>query len=360
MKILYGITKSNFGGAQRYVFDLAKAAKAAGHDVAVLCGGSGVLVEKLEADHIRVIRLPHLKRDISLLDELRSLLFIVNTLHDEQPDIFHTNSSKMGGLGNVAARLNGVKRIIFTGHGWAWNESWRPYWQKALIKFFTWLTILSAHRTICVSHKNKQDVEGWPLVGKKISVIWNGLAPFELEPRKMGGFVVGTIAELHKVKGLDVLLRAWQRFHSKREAKLVIYGEGEERQSLERLAGELGIASSVEFKGYAAEARTLLKNFDIFALPSRSENLPYALLEAGFAGLPVVATSVGGVPEVIEPGVSGALVEPGDPEALFSSLLLLADDAMLRARLGETLRKKVLAEFSLEQMAESTLSLYTN
>ena len=127
MKILYGITKSNFGGAQRYVFDMATEAKSAGHDVAVICGGEGTLVKKLRAAHIRVITLPHLKRDISLVDEFRSFHFIFRTLVKENPDVFHTNSSKMGGLGNLAARLAGIRKIIFTGHGWAFNEP-RPEW----------------------------------------------------------------------------------------------------------------------------------------------------------------------------------------------------------------------------------------
>lgn len=357
MKIIYGITKSNFGGAQRYVFDLAKAAKAAGDDVAVLVGGEGALVEKLREEKIRTISLPHLKRDISFLDELRSLLFIFKTLRQEKSDVFHTNSSKMGGLGNFAARAAGVKKIIFTGHGWAFSESWRPGLEKLAIKFFHWLTILLSHQTICVSEKTLEDVS-WLGVKGKLVVIKNGLAPFELEPRTMGGFVVGTTAELHKVKGLDVLLQAWQRFREKRDGKLVIYGEGEEYHRLAALARELGIAGSVEFQGYVPNARRFLKNFDIFVLPSRSENLPYALLEAGFAALPVIASRVGGIPEVVEPGVSGALVSPEEPEELFSSLLLLAEDALLRARLGEALKRKVEREFSIEQMVAKTFALY--
>lgn len=357
MKILYGITKSNFGGAQRYVFDMAKAAKAAGHEVAVMTGGQGALVEKLRAEKIRVITLPHLKRDISLLDELRSLLFIMNALHDEQPDVFHTNSSKMGGLGNLAARLNGVKKIVFTGHGWAFHESWRPAWQKILIKCLAWLTILLSHQTICVSEASRRAVS-WPGIRNKLAVIHNGIEAFELEGRTMGGFVVGTLSELHRVKGLDLLLAAWSRFREKRDGKLVIYGDGEERHNLEKLAHELGIASSVEFKGYAADARRHLRNFDIFILPSRSENLPYALLEAGFAALPAIATNVGGVPEIIESGVSGVLVSPEDSEELFSSLLLMAEDATLRARLGNALKDRVSREFSMAQMVQKTFAIY--
>ncbi|MBI2086856.1 MAG: glycosyltransferase [Candidatus Zambryskibacteria bacterium] len=174
MKIIYGITKSNFGGAQRYVFDLAKNAWAAGHEVAVMCGEGGILVEKLNKENIRVIEIRGMKRDISLVEELRSLHFIFRTLYEEKPDVFHTNSSKMGGIGNLAARLAGVKKVIFTTHGWAFNEP-RPFWQKIPIKILTWLTILFSHKTICVSEKTKRDVSGWPFVKNKLIVIYNGI-----------------------------------------------------------------------------------------------------------------------------------------------------------------------------------------
>src|SRR3989344_7780670 len=94
MKILYGITKSNFGGAQRYVFELATEMKRQGHDVAVICGAGELLVEKLKENGVRVIEVEGLKRDISLVDEFRSFHFIFRTLYEEKPDVFHINSSK--------------------------------------------------------------------------------------------------------------------------------------------------------------------------------------------------------------------------------------------------------------------------
>jgi len=369
MKILYGITKSNFGGAQRYVYDLAKVMKAQGHDVAVLCGGNGTLVEKLKEENIRVINLPYLQRDISIVDELRSLHFIFRTLFEEKPDIFHTNSSKMGGLGVVTARLAGVKRIIFTGHGWAFNEP-RPWWQRPVIKFFTWLTIIGSHKTICVSEKTKKDVEKWPFIKNKLEVIYNGIELFELVPREDNTFTVGAISELHKIKGLDVLLIAWSKFiknparttvqSGRRQAKLVIMGDGEERENLENMARNLGISDSVDFRGFIENARTHLSSFDIFVMPSRSEAMPCSLLEAGISGRPVIATYVGGIPEVIENGITGALVPPEDPEALLSSLVLFYDNPRMRDRLGDFLKKSVEEKFSKEKMISDTMRSYEN
>lgn len=357
MKILYGITKSNFGGAQRYVYELAVEAKKEGHDVAVLCGGESTLAQKLRKNNIRVVSIPHLQRDISIIDELKSFHFICQTLVKENPDVFHTNSSKMGGIGNLTGRLVGVRKIIFTGHGWAFNEP-RPYWQKMLIKFFTWLTILLSHKTICVSEKTKEDVEKWPFINNRLVVIHNGTSRFNLDVREDKSFTVGAISELHRIKGLDILLIAWSKFIKKHQAKLVIIGEGEEKQNLENITKKLGISDSVIFKGFVDNARSLLSSFDIFCMPSRSEGMPYTLLEAGLAELPVIATSVGGIPEIIESGINGVLVLVENTETLFSTLILLAKDDDLRKRLGTNLKASIQENFSFEKMVEKTFALY--
>lgn len=358
MKILYGITKSDpFGGAQRYVFELATEMKKQGHEVAVLCGGNGPLVKKLKAENIRVITIPGFGRDMDLLNDAPRLLFIIKTIWREKPDVFHINSAKMGGAGIFSGRLLGVPKIIFTTHGWTFNEP-RPVWQKFFIKFFTWITILSAHKTICVSEKTKKDVEKWPFIKNKLVVIHNGISRFNLVQREDKSFTVGTIAELHRIKGLDILLTAWSKFIKKHQAKLVIIGKGEERQNLENMARNLGISGSVTFKGFVDNARSLLSNFDIFCMPSRSEAMPYTLLEAGLAELAVIATPVGGIPEVIENGMNGILVPPENSEILFSSLVLLAEDKDLRKRLGTHLKAAVQESFSFEKMVKETLRVY--
>lgn len=367
MKILYGITKSNFGGAQRYVFDLALEAKKVGHDVAVLCGGQGTLVKELERHHVRVIALPHLKRDISVLDELKSFYFILKTLRREKPDVFHTNSSKMGGLGNLAARFAGIKKIVFTSHGWAFNEK-RPLWQKVILKCGYPLIVWLSHKTVCVSEKTRAQIASWPFVKTKLVVVHNGIDSFETVSREEARreldapgdiLLVGTLAELHHVKGLDILLEAWAKFAGGRNAKLVVFGEGEERKTLVELMNALDIKGSVELKGFVPDARRHLSAFDIFVLPSRSENLPYAVLEAGSIGLPVIASRVGGIPEIIEAGLSGALVEPENPRELLSTLILFADDTALRERLGSALKEKISGEFSLGKMARETFKQYS-
>lgn len=369
MRILYGITKSNFGGAQRYVFDLATEAVKHGHEVAVLCGGRDSLVERLEAAGIRTILLPALARDVSVVGDLKSFLAIIDALKSYKPDVFHINSSKMGGMGTVAGRLTGVRRIIFTSHGWAFNESWRPWWQKKLIKFLHWTTVLFSHVTICVSSKTKRDISGLPFTDEKLRVVWNSVKPYELKLRDearhtlypeagVDTLLVGAASELHKVKGLDVLLEAWEKFIPGRDAKLIVMGEGEERHNLQNMAKNLGISGTVIFPGFIENARAYLSGLDIFVMPSRSENLPYAILEAGIVGLPVIATRVGGIPEIIVNSINGTLIPPDDADVLLSSLILYAENPRMRDRLGKELEKTVEEKFTLEKMVRDTLGLY--
>lgn len=332
-----------------------------------MCGEGGVLVEKLKKENIRVIEIGEMKKDISLVDEFRSLHFIFRTLYAEKPDVFHTNSSKMGGIGNLAARLAGVRKITFTAHGWEFNAP-RPWWARLAIKFFTWLTVMLSHKTICVSEKTCDDIRRLPFLKNKLRVVRNGIEKFDVLPRIQareklgiendGRLVVGTLAELHPVKGVDILLEAWQSFSKKHETRLVIIGEGEAKDELEELAKILGISDSVTFMGYVENARNYLSAFDIFVLPSRSEALPYTVLEAGFAGVAVIATNVGGIPEIIKTGVNGVLIDPEEPDTLFSTLILLAENKDLRKRLGENLKETIITNFSAKKMAERTLSLY--
>lgn len=357
MKVLLAITKSNFGGAQRYVFEVAKGAKRAGHEVVVLCGKEGPLVEKLRAEGIRTISLPHLGRDVSVVSDARSFFELYKILKTEKPDVLHLNSSKMGGMGAVAGRLAKVPKIIFTLHGFPWREQ-RPWWQKGVIKVGIWGIILLSHKTICVSEDGKRAMSWWPFVKNKLVVIHNGLETFPLGPRRENIFTVGTLSELHHTKGLDILLRGFAEVFKDKPARLIVIGEGEKKKELKDLAQDLGIMNQTYFSGFVPEAREQLSNFDIFTLTSRTEGLPYVLLEAGIASLPVVASRVGGIPEVIKNDETGLLFKKEKVEELAQALEKLFKDPVLRRKLGGNLHDFVLKNFSQQEMLEKTLSLY--
>lgn len=366
MKILYGITKSNFGGAQRYVYELARESKHRGHDTAVILGGKGLLAEKLESRGVRVISLSLLGRDVSILKDIKEFFSIISILRKEKPDVFHVNSSKMGVVGALAGRIAGVREIVFTAHGFAFNEK-HPFWQQVLLKLIYWGLFMLVHRVICVSEAIKIRVENWPFVRNKLFTIRNGVMPFDLLTReearrelglKEDTYVVGTIAELHRVKGLDILLTAWADFSKNRNVKLVIIGAGDEEENLNLLAKRLNISESVYFAGFVDNARKFLKAFDVFVLASRSEALGYVLLEAGHASLPVIATAVGGIPEIIKEDETGLLIQPEFPEELRHVLDGMRRDEALRNRLGQSLHAFVEKEFSLMQMFDKTFALY--
>lgn len=357
MRIIYGITKSNFGGAQRYVFELAKEAQKRGDEVSVICGGQGLLSQKLEKQGIQIHFLPDLDRDVSFVKDIKSFFLILKILKKERPDAFHTNSSKMGILGNLAGRLTRIKKIIFTGHGWAFNEN-RFWLSKIIILKLTWFTVAFSHKTICVSEKTKKDISWMPFIKNKLVVISNGVENFELKPRSEKGFIVGTLAELHKIKGLDILIKAFKKLRDKHEVKLIILGEGEERKNLEKLVKDLELNDSVELRGYVDNARSELKNFDAYVLSSRSEAMPYSLLEAGFAELPVIATNVGGVPEIIENNISGILIQKENVGELSEALEKIYSDEYLRNTLAQTLKQTIIKKYSIQNTLDQTFKIY--
>lgn len=375
-KILYLITKSNFGGAQRYVYELSTSLPKEEYEVAVAFGGvgekgadAGALKAMLEAKGVRTLFLARFSRDISIFHDAKLFFDILALLKSEKPDILHINSSKAGGLGALAGRIAGIRRIVFTAHGWPHEEN-RPLWQKALIWLASCLTVLLSDETIAVSAR---DVKTAPAMFRKKSVhlIRNGIAAFPLLPREdaraalgaaagktipNSNVIIGTIAELTKNKGMDYLIRALRDVP---EAHLIIIGQGEERGRLELLAKDIGVLPRVIFCGFIPDARTLLSAFDIYALSSLKEGLPYALLEAGMAGLPTVATRVGGVPEIITDNKTGLLVPKADAAALAAALKKLSADAPLRSAFGTAAHERVLKEFSFERMLRETLHLYS-
>jgi len=149
-KILYVITKSNWGGAQRYVYDLATHAKERGFTVLVACGSTGELTERLEKKDIPLRIIPSLGRNVRIFKELHAFFALLFLFRKERPDIIHLNSSKVGAMGGLAGRIARVPKILFTAHGWAFNEE-RTLFSRIIIAFIHYLTVFFSHQTIAVS-----------------------------------------------------------------------------------------------------------------------------------------------------------------------------------------------------------------
>ncbi|HLP44159.1 MAG TPA: glycosyltransferase family 4 protein [Candidatus Nanoarchaeia archaeon] len=370
-KILFAVTKGNWGGAQRYVFDLATNIPKNEWDITVACGAGTELIAKLKEQNIRTIRIGSLGRDVNIVHDLLSFFEFISILKKERPDVVHLNSSKMGAMGTIAARLMGINKIIFTGHGWAWNED-RNLLSKVLITILHWFTVELSHYTIAVSEKIAYEIKDLPLVTKeKIVVVYNGVSTTDYLERFAARaalsrdvsekFWIGTIAELHRNKGLDNLITAYSGIaESNPDTALLIIGEGEERAQLTDLISKLNLTKKVHLLGFVKDAPTFLKAFDVFVLPSRTEAFPYVPLEAGLAQLPVIASKVGGIPEVITDRKNGLLVNSGDIYSLTSSMRELLEDSAEAAIFGHNLRKTVEENFSIERMVENTLAVYNN
>jgi glycosyltransferase involved in cell wall biosynthesis len=367
--ILYVITKANWGGAQRYVYDLAVEARNSGYGVTVAHGEGGELAERLEAADIRTVRLNGLIRDMGGVGEFRSFTELVRLLRRERPDIVHVNSAKAGGLGCLAARLVGTPRIIFTAHGWAFNET-RPVWQKGIIRLVSWVTVLLSHVTICASEAVCRDIARMPFVSHRCKVIHHGItcetlipreeARIRLAPKAEGSYWIGTLSELHPTKRVGDALRAFAQLRERyASATLVICGDGEERKKLEALAKELQVKAHVHFAGFVPGAPRLLSAFDMLVHPSVSEALGFTILEAGCASLPVVATRVGGIPEIITDEFSGLLVEPQRPHLLAKAMDALIREPAKASAFGTRLHARVCTDFSKQKMVEKTLAVYS-
>ncbi|HET8581170.1 MAG TPA: glycosyltransferase [Candidatus Paceibacterota bacterium] len=383
-RILYVITKSNFGGAQRYVYDLATSLPKDSFEVAVAFGGSGaagegegVLAGLLANAGVRTIHVPELARDIDLATDLAAYRALTALFLAEEPDAVHLNSSKAGGLGALAARRAGIPRIIYTAHGWPFTERVSPI-AKAVRFLLSYATALLSTAIICVSKSDRRAARRMPFIGRKLIVIHNGARPIagtldreaaraalstspEEQAQHAHDLWVLSIAELVPNKNLFRAARAVALANEGGAVPrifLTIFGEGQERKRLEDFLDAQDLAGTVRLAGFVPESRRYLAAFDALLLPSLKEGFPYAILEAAAAGLPVAASAAGGIPEIIVHGQTGLLIEhPADAQDIARELNSLRDPAY-RELLANGLHDRAEQEFSFEAMRAATIALY--
>ncbi len=380
MKILFAITKSNFGGAQKYVYELASRYKELGHDVQVSAGGEGVLKDKLNAAGIPVHHISGAQRDIDILKEFKVAINLFKTIRQVRPDVLHLNSPKIGGLGALIGRTLGVKTIVYTNHGWPFNEP-RPLWQVAIIKTLSWLTLVLNKKTIVLSNIEFDQVAKWPLVKGKVVVIPNGVSDFVLlskedAVKKMSeqtGFdfdskatekvlMIGSIGELHNNKGYTYAIDGIKSFiyqYPNIKIKYIIIGEGEERQDLEKKIKEEKLENIIYLAGQVENAKQYLRAFDIFLISSVKEGLPYVLLEAGLADVPVITTSVGGIPEAVENLKEALIIAPKRPQEIQNAIFYATQHQDDLSKISSAFKNKVSTKYNFENISEKILELYS-
>ncbi|MEI6596723.1 MAG: glycosyltransferase family 4 protein [bacterium] len=385
-KILYFITQSEFGGAQRYVFDLANNLKA-DFKIAVAFGESKnnlTLAKILAENNIEHYIIPSLKRNLSPINDILALLEIIKLIKNYQPDIIHLNSSKISILGSLTAFIIKLRatsyelRVIYTVHGWVFNEPLHP----CLKYFYLYAEKFTAgfkNKIICVSEYDKRMALKYKIApAEKLITIHNGLTPVNfyskeeaqkkiplpaqagLTPFVKGGLLIGSIGNLYKTKGFEYLIEAANILTREKKipATFIIIGEGDERKNLENLIKKYNLENNFILAGRIDEAARFLPAFDIYACSSVKEGLSYTLIEAMQAGLPIVATEAGGNQEMIINNKTGLIVKPADAQNLANALQKLISDKNLAAELGAAAKQSASQNFNLEKMIEKTRQIY--
>lgn len=349
-KILLLVTSSAWGGAERYVARLAEAASAE-FDVTVAAGRSETreLFKALEGK-IRTFELAHLVHPIAPILDLRAMGEVEALIDQEGFGLIHCNSSKAGLVGAMAAAFSRRKpKVVYTVHGWGFLERRSAAFRAAVLLSET---LASRHRdaTIVLSKLEAAVAERLGLAkGGKLCIVPLGIDPGEIAfldreaaraelagrcGTRLDRTVVGTIANAYPSKNLPMLLRAFNRLAKDLPgADLVVIGAGPRMAELRAAREALPYRDRICLPGAVPKAARLLKAFDLFVLPSTKEGLPWTVLEASLAGIPIVATRVGAIPEILEDGTEGLLVPPGDEDAFLDAARRALTDRNLLQKL---------------------------
>jgi sugar transferase (PEP-CTERM/EpsH1 system associated) len=343
------------GGLERNVINQARLAAEVGQVVSLVClERPGVLAPQAECHGARVVCLH--KRPGIRLGVFRQLK---QALRDLAPDVVHTHQIGTLFYAGPAARAARVPFVVHTEHGR------QDYARRLRRRLLGRIGGRFADLFFCLTEDMASEVRSQRIVpDRKIRVILNGIDTARYAERcdaaavrqSLGipaeAPVVGTVGRLNEVKRQDLLIRAFSKIRARKSAAhLIIVGDGPLMQPLRNLATGLGLGECVHLVGYQAHTTPYLRAMDVFALTSRSEGMPQAVLEASIAGLPVVASRVGGLPEVVDDGVSGVLFDPGAENALVDALLRILDDPDLGRRMGDAARLRVESRFDVKRMA---------
>lgn len=370
------------GGAQRFLLELISRLDRQKYDILAAVGnaGNGEFTESLTGLGIEVRQLKFLTRNISPVSDIRAVSEIRRIIGSYRPTTLFLNSSKAGFVGSLAAKpeiSNRNMRVIYRIGGWSFNDP-GPRWKSMALKN---LERLSAPWKDIIIVNNRHDLEQAKKFNirprEKLCLIHNGLDVYKMDfsppeearlklfekAAKHSGKVfqtqvsIGAIANFYPAKGLDNLVSAAEYFKHNDGVSFFIIGDGNERQKLEQLIREKGLEKKIILLGRIPDARRYLPAFDIFVLPSVKEGFPWSLIEAMAARLPVIATRVGAVPEIIENGKNGFLVDPGKPEQIVKRITEILGSDHLRKELAIQAHQTVLFNFDLEKMLKQTEAL---
>lgn len=351
------------GGLQRVVVNICRSINRHKFDVSVLClRDLGEYAADIEKMGIAVHLLDHNKKSGP---DYFAFLKVAEVLRRERVDVIHTHNTQPFIDGTIAARMSGVRTIIHTDHG-------RVFPDKKRYMFAEWIMSHFVDKIVGVSGSTSENLVRYEWISpKKILTIDNGSddtlinTSMDKEEKKKelgirkGEPIIGVCARLTEEKGVSYLLQGMPAMVSVfPNLSLVVAGEGPLENRLKKEATELGLEENVLFLGPRSDVPELLKLFDLYVLPSISEGLPMIMLEAMAAGCPIVATEVGGIRSVIEPGWNGTLVKAGRPNELCDAIIQLLESQITRQRYAENGRVRFKENFSADKMVRKYEKLY--
>jgi glycosyltransferase involved in cell wall biosynthesis len=290
----------------------------------------------------------------------------------ERPHVVHTHTAKAGFVGRIAARLAGVPVVLHTFHGHVFHSYFSPTKSRLYILIERFGARLST-RIITISPRLREEIANYGVTkSERIEIIPLGfeLDLFASQPRATGDFrrslgipmdakLVGAVGRLVPIKNLQLLLEAAALARqSDPNIRVVLVGDGELREELKAQAAAMGLAEAVVFAGWRRDLANVYADLDAVVISSHNEGTPASLIEAMATGCPVVATRVGGVPDLVVDGETGRLVPPGDREALAAALLALFREPELTARMAELARRRVLERHQAQRLVADIDRLY--
>ena len=383
IKVIHVITRFDKGGSSENTFLTVQGLDKEKYEVILIRGLSeescmgteeAAAVERnlteAEKRGVKVVTIPELVRSIHPLNDLKALFGLIRIFRNEKPHIVHTHTSKAGILGRWAAFFANITIIVHTPHGhvfWGYFNKWKTACYILLER----LTASITDKIITLTEQEKKDHLRFRIApDEKFTVIHSGVDLTAFSDarinapamREMLGippeaFVVGTAGRLTPIKGQRYLLEAAAVISARKpDLFFVFLGDGELAPELGKMATSLGIKNSM-FVGWRQDVPEVMSTFDIFVLPSLNEGMGKVLVEAMALGKPIVASDVGGIPDLVIHNHNGLLVPPADVEGLVNSINLLLHDPIKRKEMGDR-GKVIAADYSAEAMIQKIDRLY--
>lgn len=377
VKVLHIITRLDNGGSAENTFLTVTGLNKAGWDVSLMSGPVDLPSQdrrkQIEKQGVEYIHMPDLVRNVHPFKDLEAFYKMYRLLRKRKFDIVHTHTSKAGFLGRLAAWLARTPLIIHTPHGHVFFGYFGAFKTRIILSLEKWISRITGQMVALTSGEKRDYVKYGVCDTEKITVICSGIELNKFKEaswsekrtlRKELGIpenakIVGTVGRLVPVKGPVFLIDAAKFVLSKHPNTFFLFvGDGELKHELVKRARKLDIEHQVLFVGWRDDVARILSLFDIFVFPSLNEGMGRVLVEAMTLGKPIVASDVGGIPDLVIHGKNGFLVCPKNPLELAKGIKILIEDKNQREHMGEC-GKEMAWNFSKDKMIEEIVKLYS-